>query len=88
MLFFYLQTENMIKRSNHVVSSKSGGWSVKKSGSARASKVFGTKEQAKNYGIEISRKERTVLYIHMKDGTIQNRNSYGQDPFPSRNSRN
>jgi len=74
----------MSKRSNHIVASKSGGWAVKKSGSARASRVFTTKEQAKKYGIVVSRKEKTELYIHKKDGSIQNRNSYGNDPFPPR----
>lgn len=40
------------------------------------------KEDAIRYGRELSRKEQTELYIHKKDGTIQNRNSYGNDPFP------
>jgi len=74
----------MNKKSNHVVSSKSGGWAVKKSGTAKASKVFTTKIEAKKYGVEISKKEKTELYIHKSDGTIQNRNSYGDDPFPPR----
>lgn len=78
----------MSRKSNHVVSSKSGGWAVKKSSSSRASKVFATKEEAKHYGVTISRKEKTDLFIHGKDGTIQNRNSYGNDPFPPRDSRN
>ena len=54
----------MSKKSNHVVSSKSGGWAVKKSGSSRASKVFGTKEEAKKYAVKISKQEKTELYIH------------------------
>lgn len=76
----------MSKRTNHVisVSSKSGNWAVIKSGSARASKVFTTKEQAKIYGRAISKKEKTVLYVHKKDGTVQVRNVYGNDPFPPR----
>lgn len=78
----------MSKRSNHVVASKSGGWAVKKSGSARASKVFRTKAEAKKYGVQVSKKEKTELYIHKMDGTIQNRNSYGNDPFPPRDRRN
>jgi len=73
----------MSKRSNHVVpSEKKGGWAVKKSGSARASKSFDKKEDAEKYGRELSRKEQTELYIHKKDGRIQERSSYGKDPFP------
>jgi hypothetical protein len=73
----------MSKRSNHVVPSKKrGGWTVKKSGSSRASQSFDRKEDAVKYGRELSRKEKTELYIHKRDGKIQDRNSYGKDPFP------
>ncbi len=73
----------MSKKSNHVVPSKDRGrWDVKKSGSTRASKSFDRKEDAVKYGRKLSRKEKTELYIHKKDGRIQDRNSYGKDPFP------
>ncbi|WP_339922711.1 DUF2188 domain-containing protein [uncultured Cyclobacterium sp.] len=72
----------MSRKSNHVVPSKSHGWAVKKTGASRASKSFDTKSEAVQYGRSISRSEKTELYIHKKDGTIQNRNSYGNDPFP------
>jgi len=73
----------MSKKSNHVVpSTKAGGWTVQKSGSARASKSFARKEDAIKYGRELSRKEKTELYIHKRNGIIQQRNSYGNDPFP------
>ncbi len=73
------------KRSNHVIPSvEKGGWAVKKSGSTRASKSFDRKEDAVKYGRALSRKEQTELYIHKRDGRIQDRNSYGKDPFPPR----
>ena len=71
----------MAKKSNHVVPS-SVGWSVKKSGAVRASKIFDTKFKAIEYGREISKSEKTELYIHKKNGMIQDRNSYGNDPNP------
>jgi hypothetical protein len=71
----------MAKKSNHVVPSSSG-WAVKKSGSERASKTFCTKEKAINYGRELSKNEKTELYIHKRNGMIQNKNSYGNDPNP------
>jgi hypothetical protein len=71
----------MAKKSNHVVPSSSG-WSVKKSGSEKASKTFVTKEKAVNYGRELSKNEKTELYIHKRNGMIQNKNSYGNDPNP------
>ena len=73
----------MAKRSNHVVPSSSG-WAVKKSGSERASRTFETKKKAVEYGKELSKTEKTELYIHKNNGMIQNRNSYGNDPNPPR----
>ena len=70
----------MSKKTNHVVPSKSGDWAVKKSGTTRVSKTFGRKEEAIEYGRRLSREESTELFIHKKDGTIQERNSYGKDP--------
>ncbi|MCX2477292.1 DUF2188 domain-containing protein [Pedobacter sp. MC2016-05] len=73
----------MAKKSNHVVPSSSG-WAVKKSGSSRASKTFDNKESAISYGKELSKNEKTELYIHKKNGMIQDKNSYGNDPNPPR----
>lgn len=69
----------MVKKSNHVVPSSSG-WAVKKSGSERASKIFRTREKAIGYGRELSKNERTELYIHKKNGMIQEKDSYGDVP--------
>ncbi|MBD3627535.1 DUF2188 domain-containing protein [Cyclobacterium sp.] len=71
----------MARKSNHVIPSKDHGWSVRKSGAARALRSFGTKEEAVKYGKTISRGEKTELYIHKKDGTVQNRNSYVNEPI-------
>ena len=74
----------MTKVSKHVVPNPSGGWSVKNSGATRASKVFGTQQQAISYGRDSAKKSGTELYIHGRDGTIKNKNSYGNDPLPPR----
>jgi len=75
----------MIKCSNHVVpSSAKVGWTVRKSDSTRTSKSFKRKEDAIKYGRELSKNEKTELYIHKKNGLIQDRHSYGIDPFPQK----
>ena len=74
----------MSKTSKHVVPNPSGGWSVKSSGATRASKVFDTQQQAISYGRDAAKKTGTELYIHGRDGTIKNKNSYGNDPMPPR----
>lgn len=74
--------QKMTHKSNHVIPSKSDGWAVKKSGSVKASRNFDTKDKAVKYAIELSKNEKTELYIHKANGMIQNRNSYGNDPNP------
>jgi hypothetical protein len=67
---------------NHVVPGPNGGWSVKKSGSERASKHFKTQHDAVAWGREISKERGTELFIHRQDGSIRSKDSYGSDPFP------
>lgn len=66
----------------HVISNPRGGWSVKKEGNTKASVVLKTKEGAVNRAREISKKDASELIIHKKDGTIQQRDSHGNDPLP------
>jgi len=68
----------MAKNSHHVVPNSKGGWSVKKSGSIRASKTFTTHLDAVEYGKKISIDSKSDLIIHGKDGTIQKKDSFGK----------
>ena len=74
----------MTKKSTHVVPNQNDGWSVRKTGAARASKVFETQQEAITYARQQAKKEHSELYIHKKDGTIRQRDSYGNDPCPPR----
>ena len=67
----------------HVVHSQ-GEWKVRREGSLRARRVFGTKKAAVAYGRRIGKADRVELYIHNMDGRISDRNSFGSDPFPPR----
>ena len=69
------------RRNQHVVPTK-GGWAVRGAGSARATKVFGTKKEAVERGREIARNQGSELLIHGSDGRIRTKDSYGRDPFP------
>jgi len=72
----------MSKKGIHVVTNPSGGWSVRKSGASRASKSFGTQQDAIVYARTSARREAGELYIHGANGRIRERNSYAKDPFP------
>lgn len=71
-----------MKKTQHIVHNNGGGWNVKASGAKRATKHFETKAAAISYGCDIAKNQHTELIIHGKNGRIQNRDSYGHDPFP------
>jgi len=73
---------NKRPNSHHVVPNPDGGWDVKRGGANRASSHHGTKQQAIDYGREISRNQNTELRIHNKDGRISRSDSHGGDPYP------
>lgn len=69
---------------HHVQPHKGGGWEVKKSGSDRASVVKPTKQEAEKAGRDISKNQETEFIVHRKDGTIERKDSHGNDPNPPR----
>ncbi len=72
----------MPKKAQHVVPGANGGWAVRQAGASRASKTFDTQDAAIQYARDRARREHAELYVHRKDGTIRDRNSYGSDPHP------
>ncbi len=60
------------------------GWSVRKSDSSRAERVFHTKQEAVVYARDVARREGSEVYIHRRDGAIMETHSYGNDPRPPR----
>ncbi|MFD1064323.1 DUF2188 domain-containing protein [Winogradskyella litorisediminis] len=71
-----------MSKTRHVVPNSEGGWDSKKGGAKRASKHFETKKDAVDYSRELSKKQKTELVIHKKDGKIQRKDSHGNDKFP------
>jgi hypothetical protein len=65
----------------HVVSDPDGGWKVRKTGAARASKHFVTKKDAISWGRKLSKKRKYEFVIHKKDGTIERKESHGNNPL-------
>ena len=71
----------MAKRNQHVVPHGSD-WAVRGAGSRRATSVHRTKTEAEDAAREIAQNQGSELVIHRRDGHIQRRHSYGNDPFP------
>lgn len=74
--------EPRMRKSQHVVTNPHGGWSVVSSGSGRASKVFATQQAAVDHARDLARRNGSELFVHGRDGTIRERDSYGKDPHP------
>ena len=77
----------MSRKAQHVVPNKEGGWSVRKTGATRVTKSFGSRRDAIRYARTLAKKQSSELYIHAKDGTIRDADSYSSDPFPPRDTR-
>ncbi|WP_409027483.1 DUF2188 domain-containing protein [Janthinobacterium sp. SUN098] len=71
-----------IKKDQHVVPT-GGKWSVRSTGSDRASRVFETKESAVTHARQIARNAHTGVYVHGKDGLVQSKHSFALPPGSS-----
>jgi hypothetical protein len=57
-------------------------WAVIEEGSSTPLGIHGTKEKAMKHGREEAKKRGVEHFIHGRDGKIQDRESYGKDPYP------
>ncbi|MEK1413582.1 DUF2188 domain-containing protein [Limosilactobacillus fermentum] len=64
------------------VSPRSNGWAVKSSGSTRASKIYSTKSEAIKVGRQQAINNHAELVSQKRNGQINLKNSYGNDPMP------
>ncbi len=64
------------------VSPCSKGWKVQSASSKKAIAVFSQKNQAIARAKKVSKNKKSELFIQKKDGTIRDRISYGNDPYP------
>ena len=71
----------MSRKNLHVVP-KDGKWSVRRTGSSRASGIYNTQREAVEKAMQIARNQHVELYIHGRDGRIRERNSYSRDSYP------
>lgn len=71
----------MSKRNQHVVPHDKG-WAIKPERSSRVTSVHDTQRKAINRAREISRNQKSELFIHGRNGRIRERDSHGHDPYP------
>lgn len=74
-----------MRKKYHITPNKTGGWKIKGQGSAKASKLSKTKEEAIKIGRKIAKSvQPSQLIIHKKDGKIQTEYTYKNDPRSSK----
>ena len=76
-----------MKKDQHVTPNAKGGWGVRTTGASKASRVFPKQDDAVRHAREVAKREKSELFVHGRDGSIRERNSYGNDPMPPRDKR-
>lgn len=71
----------------HVVPDQHGSWSVRRDGAERATRVFTSKGDAVAFARGLAKKAGGELYVHAKDGSIRDRDTYSTDPYPTHTSK-
>jgi hypothetical protein len=74
----------MARRNYQHVVPHDGGWAVRREGSDRVGSVHPTQGEAIDTARDRAIREHGEVVIHRPDGTIRDRDSYGNDPFPPR----
>lgn len=72
---------------NQHVTPHGGQWQVKRENAVRATKTFDTQKEAIVYGRNIAKHQKSELVIHDRHGRIRDKDSYGNDPCPPRDTR-
>lgn len=76
----------MGKKNQHVVP-RGDGWAVRGAGNSRDTSHHDTQAQAAERAREIARHQQSEVVIHRPDGRIRDRDSYGPDPNPPRDTK-
>jgi hypothetical protein len=72
----------MPKKNIHVTPNGNGRWQIKQAGAERASALFNTQAEAIKHGTAVAKNNQSELFIHGRNGTIRERNTFGTDPHP------
>ena len=77
----------MTGKNQHVVPHKNGGWGVRGEGNNRITKKTNTQSQAIDIAREIAKNQQSEVVIHRPDGRIRDKDSYGNDSCPPKDTK-
>lgn len=75
-------------KNQHVTKHPGGGWQVKGAGNEKATKVTSTQKQAIGVAKGIAKNQQAEVVIHGQNGRIRDKDSYGNDPNPPKDTKN
>jgi hypothetical protein len=73
-------------KNQHVVKTPDG-WSVRGEGNARLTSRHKTQDQAINAARHIAQNQESEVVIHGRNGKIRDKDSYGPDPCPPKDTK-
>lgn len=74
------------KKNQHVVPHQDG-WAVKGENTSKVTQKFDTQKEAIERAREIAINQKSEVIIHRRDGTIRDKDSYGHDPNPPKDTK-
>jgi uncharacterized protein YdaT len=72
------EKEGKVNKAQHVSPRSDGRWSVRSTGSPRASKLFDTRQEAYEHAERIAEKGMTDLFVHASDGSVRDWKSFAK----------
>jgi len=71
----------------HVTHREDGSWAIIREKAKQASGLYDTQREAIELAREMARKGRVELVIHDRENRIRDKDSYGNDPCPPRDTK-
>lgn len=72
---------------NQHITKKDDYWRVIGEGNSKPTKIFNTQKEAIEYGKQIAINQQSELVIHGVNGKIRDKDSYGNDPIPPKDTK-
>lgn len=75
-----------MSKNQHVVP-RTGQWAVRGAGNSRDTAVFSTQGKAIRTAMSIAKNQKSEVVIHGRNGQIRDKDSYGNDPHPPKDTK-
>lgn len=76
-----------MSKNQHVTPHRDGGWQVKGAGNSKATAITETQKEAIKIAIPIAKNRHSEVVIHGRNGQIRDKDSYGNDPRSSKDTK-